>query len=108
LQGLVVKHIKTGDLHTVPAAAMFIFIGVRPHTSAFAGLLELDASGFVLTGTDLPIEHGRSRGWPLARAPYTFETSVPGVFSAGDVRSGANRRVAAAVGDGSAAVCSVH
>jgi len=108
LQAVVVKDISTEERRTIPASAMFIFIGVKPHTSAFAGVLECDASGFVLTGTDLPMEHGRPRGWPLARAPFAFETSVPGVFAAGDVRSGANRRVAAAVGEGSAAVYSIH
>jgi thioredoxin reductase (NADPH) len=87
---------------------MFIFIGVRPHTEVFADVLERDGAGFLLTGVDLPQEHGRPRGWPLAREPYAFETSIPGVFAAGDVRAGANRRVAAAVGEGSAAIYSVH
>ena len=87
---------------------MFIFIGVKPHTGRFAGLLERDEAGFVFTGTDLPQEHGRPRGWTLERAPFMFETSIPGVFAAGDVRSGANRRVATAVGEGSATIHSVH
>jgi thioredoxin reductase (NADPH) len=87
---------------------MFIFIGVLPHTDCFAGLLERDEAGFVLTGTELPQEHGRPRGWTLERLPFMFETSIPGVFAAGDVRSGANRRVAAAVGEGSATIHSVH
>ncbi len=108
LDSVVVKDATTGELRVIPASAMFIFIGVKPHTSAFTNVLECDASGFVLTGTELPMEHGRPRGWPLARTPYAFETSIPGVFAAGDVRSGANRRVAAAVGEGSAAVYSVH
>ncbi len=108
LDAVVVKHAKSGDLRTIPAAAMFIFIGVKPHADAFAGTLELDGQGFVMTGTDLPLEHGRPRGWLLAREPYAFETNIPGVFAAGDVRSGANRRVAAAVGEGSAAIYSVH
>jgi thioredoxin reductase (NADPH) len=87
---------------------MFVFIGVRPHTEAFAGVVERDEGGFILTGSDLPREHGRPRGWTLDRDPFLFETSVPGVFAAGDVRAGSNRRVAAAVGEGSAAVYSVH
>jgi thioredoxin reductase (NADPH) len=87
---------------------MFIFIGVHPHAEAFAGVLALDEGGFVLTGTDLPQEHGKPRGWTLERPPFMFETSIPGVFAAGDVRSGANRRVAAAVGEGSAVIYSVH
>lgn len=108
LEAVVVKAPKTGETRTIPSSAMFIFIGVRPHTEAFAGVLERDSAGFLLTGSDLPLEHGRPRGWPLAREPYAFETSIPGVFAAGDVRSSANRRVAAAVGEGSAAIYSVH
>jgi thioredoxin reductase (NADPH) len=108
LTGVVVKAPRTGDRRTIPASAMFIFIGVRPHTEVFTDVLERDGAGFLLTGVDLPQEHGRPRGWPLAREPYAFETSIPGVFAAGDVRAGANRRVAAAVGEGSAAIYSVH
>lgn len=108
LSAVTLRSVKTSALCTIPTSALFIFIGVQPHTGAFAGVLECDASGFVLTGSDLPMEHGRPRGWPLARPPYMFEASIPGVFAAGDVRAGANRRVAAAVGEGSAAVYSVH
>jgi thioredoxin reductase (NADPH) len=108
LESVDLKAVESGARRTVPAAAMFIFIGVRPLTDAFADLVALDESGFVLTGSDLPQEHGRPRGWPLERAPFMFETSLPGVFAAGDVRSGSSRRVAAAVGEGSAAIFSVH
>ena len=108
LESVVLKSVDSGELRTLPSSAMFIFIGVRPHSDAFAGVLERDEGGFIFTGTALPQEHGRPRGWTLERDPYMFETSVPGVFAAGDVRSGANRRVAAAVGEGSAAVHSIH
>lgn len=108
LETVTVKRPKTGETRTIPATGLFIFIGTRPHTEAFADVLERDSGGFLLTGSDLPIEHERPRGWTLARAPFAFETSIPGVFAAGDVRSGANRRVAAAVGEGSAAIYSVH
>ena len=108
LESVCVRSTDTGESTTIPASALFIFIGVRPHTEAFAGVLERDDGGFILTGASLPQEHGRPRGWTLEREPYMFETSIPGVFAAGDVRSGANRRVAAAVGEGSAAVHSVH
>jgi thioredoxin reductase (NADPH) len=108
LEAVVVKAVKTGETRTLPVSGMFIFIGVRPHTEIFEGVLERDSAGFLVTGADLPLEHGRPRGWPLERQPYAFETNVPGVFAAGDVRSGANRRVAAAVGEGSAAIYSVH
>lgn len=108
LETVKAKQPKTGESRTIPAVGLFIFIGTKPHTEAFADVLERDNGGFLLTGSDLPIEHERPRGWTLARAPFAFETSIPGVFAAGDVRSGANRRVAAAVGEGSAAIYSVH
>jgi thioredoxin reductase (NADPH) len=108
LQSVVVKEKNTGELRTIPASAMFIFIGAQPHADCFDGTLERDEAGFIITGTDLPQEYGRPRGWPLERMPFMFETSVPGVFAAGDVRSGSNHRVAAAVGEGSATIHSVH
>jgi len=108
LESVVVRAVGSGEQRRLRASAMFVFIGVRPHTDAFHKLVECDESGFVFTGADLPQEHGRPRGWTLEREPFMFETSVPGVFAAGDVRFGANRRVAAAVGEGSAAIYSVH
>jgi thioredoxin reductase (NADPH) len=108
LASVVVRSLESGEQRTLPCVAMFVFIGVQPHTEAFAGVLERDEAGFVITGADLPKEHGRPRGWTLERDPFMFETSIPGVFAAGDVRAGANRRVAAAVGEGSAAIYSVH
>ena len=108
LESVVVKSAESGAQRTIPCAAMFIFIGVRPHTEAFANILDRDEAGFIITGADLPREHGKPRGWTLEREPFMFETNMPGVFAAGDVRSGANRRVAAAVGEGSAAIYSVH
>jgi len=95
----------TGVPRALDVTALFIFIGVAPQTESFSGFVELDSKGFILTGPDLP----RAKvAWPLERDPLMFETSVPGVFAAGDVRSGANRRIAAAVGEGSAAIYSVH
>ena len=108
LATVVVKTVASGEERELAVAAMFIFIGVQPHTDAFAGILDRDEAGFVLTGAELPRENGRPRGWTLERDPMMFETSIPGVFAAGDVRAGANRRVAAAVGEGSAAIYSVH
>ena len=108
LDSIVVKTTDAEALREIPMSAMFIFIGVKPHTSSFEGTLELDSQGFIFTGNDIPREHGRPRGWPLEREPFAFETNIPGVFAAGDVRATANRRVAAAVGEGSAAVYSVH
>jgi thioredoxin reductase (NADPH) len=99
----VVVRPKDGSPCTLDLSALFVFIGVRPHTERFAEFVAVDPKGFVLTGADVP------RGkFPLERDPLMFETSVPGVFAAGDVRSGANRRIAAAVGEGSATIYSVQ
>jgi thioredoxin reductase (NADPH) len=105
---VVVRNVKSGATTAIPSAAVFVFIGTSPRADAFASILDRDSAGFLMTGTDLPLEHGRPHGWGLAREPFAFETNIPGVFAAGDVRSGANRRVAAAVGEGSAAIYSVH
>jgi len=87
----------------VAAAAVFIMIGAEPHTDWLTPVLSLGKDGFVLTSRDLP-----SRNWTLEREAYPFETSLPGVFAAGDVRHGSVKRVAGAVGEGSVAVGSVH
>ena len=87
---------------------MFIFIGAKPRTEMVAGLVETDEKGYVLTGPDLPRQERRPRGWTLERDPYLFETSVPGIFAAGDVRGGSSKRVAAAVGEGSTAITMIH
>jgi thioredoxin reductase (NADPH) len=105
LERIDLRHLDSAETRAIDTAALFIFIGVAPRTDMLAGFIELDDKGFVLTGPDL---RGRGRGWPLDRDPLLFETSVPGVFAVGDVRAGANRRIAAAVGEGSAAVFSVH
>jgi thioredoxin reductase (NADPH) len=87
---------------------MFIFIGTAPRTGIVAGLVERDAQGFILTGRDLMVDGRPPREWPLARDPFLFETSVPGVFAAGDARKGSGKRVASAVGEGSATVSMIH
>jgi thioredoxin reductase (NADPH) len=92
----------------LPMAAMFIFIGAAPRTEFVEGLIERDERGYVLTGPDLPRARSGPRGWTLARDPYLHETNVPGIFAAGDVRAGSSKRVAAAVGEGSATVSMVH
>ena len=96
---------ETGDQRSIPGAALFVFIGVAPHTQAFASVVATDEKGFLLTG---PEARAAAQPWPLDRDPLMFETSVPGIFAVGDVRAGANRRIAAAVGEGSAAIFSVH
>jgi len=105
LERVDIRYADSGAAESIDAAALFIFIGVAPRTEAFAGFVQTDDKGFVVTGPDL--RHA-GRGWALDRDPLMFETSVPGVFAAGDVRAGANRRIAAAVGEGSAAIFSVH
>jgi thioredoxin reductase (NADPH) len=93
---------------TVDTQYVFVFIGAEPHTSWLEGVVERDARGFVLTGPDLVAGGRRPAGWPLQRQPYHLETSVPGVFAAGDVRAESMKRVASAVGDGAMAVALVH
>jgi thioredoxin reductase (NADPH) len=105
LERIDVTHVNNGSTQSLDAAALFIFIGVAPRTGAFQGFVQTDDKGFIVTGPDL--RHA-GRGWSLDRDPLMFETSVPGVFAVGDVRAGANRRIAAAVGEGSAAIFSVH
>ena len=87
-------------------AWLFVFIGAAPRTDWLAGDLVRDERGFVLTGPDLV--DGRPPGWALERDPYHLETSVPGVFVAGDVRAESVKRVASAVGEGAMAVTLVH
>jgi thioredoxin reductase (NADPH) len=108
LEQVVLRHLDSAEEQSVTAAALFIFIGAAPRSDLVAGAVELDDQGFILTGPDLPRTVRGISGWQLDRDPLLFETSIPGVFAAGDVRARANRRVAGAVGEGSAAVHSVH
>jgi thioredoxin reductase (NADPH) len=105
LERLDVRNVETGETTCLDGSALFIFIGVAPRTEAFAAVIATDDKGFILTGADIRAAGAR---WELGRDPLMFETSVPGVFAAGDVRANANRRIAAAVGEGSAAIFSVH
>jgi thioredoxin reductase (NADPH) len=106
LEAITISDLKNGTSREVPADALFIFIGTAPRTELVAGLAQRDAQGFILTGRDLMVDGQRPPGW--TRDPYLFETSVPGVFAAGDARRGSGKRVAAAVGEGSATVSMVH
>jgi len=99
----------SGESQTINSSALFIFIGAVPHTGWLEGCIQLDKRGFVLTGQSLPPESLTSESWKsVARVPMFLETSLPGVFAAGDVRSGSVKRVASAVGEGSMAVSFVH
>jgi len=98
----------TGARREIAAAAMFIFIGAAPRTSFCADLVMRDPQGFVFTGPELMNGGNRPAGWTVPRDPFLFETNVPGIFCAGDARHGSGKRVAAAVGEGSATVSMIH
>jgi len=108
LEEITIADATTGDTRTVPTFALFIFIGARPHTDWVADLVERDSQGFILTGRSLLRGGRRPKGWHLDRDPFFLETSVPGIFAAGDVRHRSVKRVASAVGEGSMAVQFVH
>ena len=108
LEEIVIADIATGDVQAMPAFALFIFIGARPHTDWVADVVETDSSGFILTGPGLLRSGQRPKGWGSDRDPFLLETSVPGIFAAGDVRQRSVKRVASAVGEGSMAVQFVH
>jgi thioredoxin reductase (NADPH) len=107
LEHVTLEHTPTGDRRTVPSAGLFCFIGADPATAWLDGAVELDGKGFILTDRALPSSVTNSPRF-ASRDPLPFETSLPGVFAVGDVRSGSMKRVAAAVGEGSSAVRSVH
>lgn len=104
LEHLTLRDESSGEERTVPADGLFVLIGARPHTEWLPEDVARDGSGFVLTGEDLT----GHEGWPLERRPFSLETSMPGVFAAGDVRHGSVKRVASAVGEGSIAIQLVH
>jgi thioredoxin reductase (NADPH) len=108
LEAVTVTNEDTGVAETRPAAGLFIFVGAQPRTGWLAGLVELDEFGYILTGPDLVRSGKRPRGWTLERDPYWLESSVPGIFVAGDVRARSVKRVASAVGEGAMAIQFVH
>ena len=98
-----------GEPWRIDTSALFLFIGATPHTDWLSRCVALDAKGFVLTGQSLPVVETRGERWrALGRAPYLLETNLPGVFAAGDVRSGSVKRVASSVGEGAMAISFVH
>ena len=109
LEGIVVEHNRSGVRRTLKAHALFVFIGAQANTGWLEGAVELDQRGFVLTGRDLDPSARNGDLWRrCSREPYLLETSLPGVFAAGDVRSGSIKRVASAVGEGAMAVRLAH
>jgi thioredoxin reductase len=104
LQSLVLQDTVSAARRSVPADALFVLIGSQPRTQWLAGSVARDRRGFILTGPDLPA----GTRWPPGRPPLPLETSLPGVFAAGDVRRGSVNRVASAVGEGAATIPLVH
>ena len=109
LRQLTLERRDGGEREIVPADALFVMIGADPHTEWLPEELARDEHGFVLTGPDI-LAAGLQRPWPLERLPFSLETSIPGVFAAGDVRADSAKRVAAAVGEGAVALrmCQQH
>ena len=105
LESLVLRNQTRGETRTVPAAALFVLIGAQPHTQWLPPSIQRDSHGFILTGQDLAVAPGME---PPARPPHPMETSLPGVFAAGDVRHGSIKRVASAVGEGGISIQLVH
>jgi len=108
LERLTLRDSASGRTETVDAQMLFLFIGAAPLTDWLDGVVVRDSAGFVVAGPDLSVSGERPRGWELDRMPYHLETSVPGVFVAGDARSESAKRVASAVGEGALAVMLVH
>jgi thioredoxin reductase (NADPH) len=108
LHALTLTDSDSGRTQTVPASAMIVLIGAVPHTSWLPPEILRDEHGFILTGNDLPQQGTADSRWALERAPLSLETSVPGVFAAGDVRHGSVKRVASAVGEGSIAATKMY
>jgi thioredoxin reductase (NADPH) len=105
LKRLKIRNTQTGETEVLHPAAAFIFIGQLPNSSFLKDYAELDSYGFVMTGHD--IFHALRKG-NMALDPLPFETSVPGIFAAGDVRHGSTKQVASAVGEGAAASISIR
>jgi thioredoxin reductase (NADPH) len=108
LETLTLLDATTGEKESVDTQWLFIFIGAEPRTDWLGEEILRDENGFVLSGPDLLVDGLRPRGWTLDRDPYHLETSVPGVFVAGDARADSVKRVASAVGEGAMAVMLVH
>jgi len=108
LERITVKNAVTGETETMSAHSLFVFIGAAPKTDWLDGVIERDERGFILSGADLMHDGKRPKGWRPERDPFLLETSVPGIFVAGDVRHGSVKRCASAVGEGSIAIQFVH
>jgi len=108
LDALTIRNNTSGETQSLPGDAIFIFIGAVPSTGVLGNLVECDEAGYIYTGQDLVHNGKRPKNWKPKRDPFVLETSVPGIFAAGDVRHGVIRRVASAAGQGAVAVSLVH
>ena len=108
LERISMKNAATGETKTAPAHSLFVFIGAVPKTEWLDGVVERDERGFIISGPDLMHDGKRPKGWRPDRDPFLLETSVPGIFVAGDVRHGSVKRCASAVGEGSIAIQFIH
>ncbi|MFN2159464.1 MAG: FAD-dependent oxidoreductase [Anaerolineales bacterium] len=108
LKAIDIRDNSSGEIKKVNTPAMFIFIGAAAHTEFLQNIVHTNRTGFVVTGPDLLQNGAAPKKWRLKRDPFLLETSVPGIFAAGDVRQGAIRRVASAVGEGAIAVSFIH
>jgi thioredoxin reductase (NADPH) len=108
LEALTIRDRTTGTTERMSTSALFLLIGADPHTDWLRACVERDRQGYILTGTDLMRDGRLPSSWPLSRPPFYLETSLPGVFAAGDVRYGSVKRVASAVGEGAIAVQFLH
>jgi thioredoxin reductase (NADPH) len=108
LERLTLVQSVTGEKRDVDTSYLFVFIGAEPRTEWLERVVARDEDGFVITGPDLLVGGKPPAGWPLPRSPYLLETSLPGVFAAGDVRAQSVKRVASAVGEGAMAVSVIH
>lgn|SRR5579883_1634038 len=108
LEKITIVNDNTHEEQTLPAYSLFIFIGAEPHTSWLKGEVMVDEKGYILTGADLIHDGQPSKGWGLNRDPFHLETSVPGIFAAGDVRHGSVKRIASSVGEGAMAIMFTH